>query len=185
MNFLRKIFRSVLILGIIWFIIHSIYIIADGLRDMKQNADLAVVFGNTVNKDGTLSPRLKARLDESIELYRAQKVKEILVSGGFGKEGYWEGNEMRKYLIDNKIPSDKIITDNYGDNTEKTVINSIKIADSLHYKSMISVSQYYHQTRIKKLFKKNHFDQISSSSPEYFEIRDIYSIFREFFAFYL
>ena len=182
---IKKIFRYLFILGAAWFVIHSVYIITDGLADTKENADLAVVFGNTVNKDGTLSPRLKARLDKAIELYRNHRVKEVLVSGGFGKEGYWEGNEMQKYLVENKIPPQKIITDNYGDNTEKTVVHTIKIADSLQYKSIVSVSQYYHQTRVKKLFKKHHFNNVTSSSPKYFEARDIYSVFREFFAYYL
>ncbi|PIF47695.1 vancomycin permeability regulator SanA [Chryseobacterium sp. 52] len=180
-----KVLKYAFISGIAWVMIHSIYIINDGLTNTKQNADLAVVPGNKINEDGTLSSRLKARLDESLELYRKKQVKKILVSGGLGKEGYWEGNEMKKYLIENKIPSENIITDNYGDTTEKTVINSIKIADSLKYKSIITVSQYYHQTRIKKLFKEHHFDHVTSSSPIYFEIRDLYSIFREFFAYYL
>ncbi|SHE44780.1 YdcF family protein [Chryseobacterium sp. OV279] len=182
---IKKIFRYLFILGAAWFVIHSVYIITDGLTDTKKNADLAVVFGNTVNKDGTLSPRLKARLDKAIELYRNHRVKEVLVSGGFGKEGYWEGNEMQKYLVENKIPPEKIITDNYGDNTEKTVVHTIKTADSLQYKSIVSVSQYYHQTRVKKLFKKHHFNNVTSSSPKYFEARDVYSVFREFFAYYL
>ncbi|WP_051884446.1 YdcF family protein [Chryseobacterium luteum] len=181
----KNIFKYFFIPGILWFMIHSIYIINDGLTNTQQNTDLAVVFGNKVNEDGTLSPRLKARLDEAVRLYGKKQVKEILVSGGLGKEGYWEGNEMKKYLIENKIPSEKILTDNYGDTTEKTVINSVKAADSLKYKSIVSVSQYYHQTRIKKLFRNCHFDHITSSSPEYFEIRDVYSVFREFFAYYL
>jgi vancomycin permeability regulator SanA len=43
---------------------------------------------------------LKARLDKTIELYRNHTVKDVLVSGGFGKEGYWEGSEMKKYLLE-------------------------------------------------------------------------------------
>lgn len=165
--------------------IHSLYITYDGLKNSKQKADLAVVFGNKVNEDGTLSPRLKARLDKSIELYRKKQVKYILGSGGLGKEGYWEGTVMKDYLIKNKIPATNILVDNFGDNTEKTVINTIKIADSLKYNSVISVSQFYHQTRIKKLFRKHHFNNIDSVSPSYFEPRDLYSVFREFFAYYL
>lgn len=181
---LKNIFKYAFIIGIAWFVIHSIYIINDGLTNTQQNADIAVVLGNKINEDGTLSPRLKARLDQSIALYRQKQVKEILVSGGLGKEGFWEGNEMKKYLVENKIPPEKIITDNYGDNTEKTVLNTIRIADSLKQNKIISVSQYYHQTRIKKLFKENNFNTITSSSPKYFEIRDVYSIIREFFAYY-
>ncbi|WP_347220047.1 YdcF family protein [Chryseobacterium sp.] len=180
-----KFLKYILITGLSWFIIHSLYISYDGVMSSKQKADLAVVFGNKVNEDGSLSPRLKARLDKSIELYQKKQIKEILVSGGLGREGYWEGTEMKKYLVKNKIPADNILVDNFGDNTEKTVINTIKIADSLKYNSVISVSQFYHQTRIKKLFRENHFKNIESSSPNYFELRDFYSVFREFFAYYL
>ncbi len=179
------IIKYILIAGLSWFIIHSLYITYDGLTNSKQKADLAVVFGNKVNEDRTLSPRLQARLDKSIELYQKNQIKDILVSGGLGKEGYWEGTEMKKYLIKNKIPPNHILVDNFGDNTEKTVINTIKIADSLKYNRVISVSQFYHQTRIKKLFRDHYFKNIESSSPLYFEMRDFYSVFREFFAYYL
>lgn len=180
-----KLLKYILIIFLSWFIIHSLYITCDGLQEAKQPADLAVVFGNKVNVDGSLSPRLKARLDKSIELYQKKQIKNILVSGGLGKEGHWEGTEMGKYLVGHKIPADKILVDNFGNNTEKTIINAIKIADSLKYNRIISVSQFYHQTRIKKLFREHHFKNIESSSPEYFELRDFYSVFREFFAYYL
>lgn len=182
---LNKILKYILIAGISWFTIHYFYITYDGFTKPKQKADLAVVFGNKVNEDGTLSPRLKARLDKSIELYQKKNIREILVSGGLGKEGYWEGTEMKKYLIKNKIPTHHILVDNFGNNTEKTVINTIRIADSLKYKNIISVSQFYHQTRIKKLFRAHHFINVESSSPVYLELRDFYSVFREFFAYYL
>ncbi|MEJ5104865.1 YdcF family protein [Chryseobacterium sp. MYb328] len=182
---LKNIIKFTLLIAFSWFVIHSLYISYDGFTNPNQKADIAVVFGNKVNEDGSLSSRLKARLDKSIELYQKKQTKEILVSGGLGKEGYWEGTEMKKYLIRNKIPAKKILVDNFGDNTEKTVINTIKIADSLKYSRIISVSQFYHQTRIKKLFREHHFKNIESSSPVYFEIRDFYSVFREFFAYYL
>ncbi|KXH78693.1 YdcF family protein [Chryseobacterium kwangjuense] len=93
MNLAKKIFRYSFVLGAMWFVIHSVYIIADGLRDQKRAADLAVVFGNTVNKDGTLSPRLKARLDKSIELYRNHKAKKIMVAEVWVKKAI--GKETR------------------------------------------------------------------------------------------
>ncbi|WP_336963907.1 YdcF family protein [Chryseobacterium contaminans] len=182
---MKIIIKYILIAGFSWFIIHSLYITYDGFKNAEQKADLAVVFGNKVNEDGSLSSRLQARLDKSIELYQKNQIKEILVSGGLGKEGYWEGTEMKKYLIKNKIPADKVLVDNLGDNTEKTVINTLKIADSMKYNRIISVSQFYHQSRIKKLFREHHFNNIETSSPEYWELRDFYSVFREFFAYYL
>jgi len=56
--------------------------------------------------------------------------------------------------------------------------------DSLNFESAITVSQYFHQTRTKFLFRKEGCKNIESSSPVYFEMRDFYSVFREFVAFY-
>lgn len=179
-----KAIKWILRTALLWFLIHSTYITIDGLYDKKQNADVAIVLGNKINEDGTLSERLKQRLKQSIVIYKENRVKLIIVSGGLGKEGFWEAEKMKQYLVENNIPKEKIIVDNYGNDTEKTVKNSIRIMDSLKLKTAISVSQYFHQTRTKKLFKKNGYENIESSSPKYFEIRDFYSIFREFVAFY-
>ena len=94
----------------IWFLAHSIFIIFDGLNDKNSKADVAIVLGNKVNEDGTLSDRLKARLDKSIEIYKNRRVKKIIVSGGLGKEGFWEANEMAKYLIENQISNLFLLT---------------------------------------------------------------------------
>ena len=176
-----KIFITILIA---WFVAHSVFITIDGLHDLHQKADVAIVLGNKVNEDGTLSPRLKARLDKSLELFNQKRIQAVIVSGGLGKEGFWEAEKMKEYLLKNRIPTEEIIVDNLGNDTEKTVKNSIRIMNRLDFKSAISVSQYFHQTRTKKLFKKNGFENIESASPEYFEFRDFYSIFREFFAYY-
>lgn len=180
-----KKFLKVIFIGLIaWFSLHSIFITVDGLADKKEYADVAVVFGNKVNEDGTLSERLKQRLNKGIELYRQKRIKAIIVSGGLGKEGFFEGDKMNEYLLQNKIPAKKIIVDNDGNDTEKTVENSIRIMRTGNFQSAISVSQYFHQTRVKKLYKKNGWENIESASPKYFELRDFYSIFREFVAYY-
>jgi len=184
MNKKFRLIKFIFTILILWFPAHSMYITIDGLNDKKQNADVAIVLGNKINENGAPSERLKARLNQTLELYNRKRIKKIIVSGGLGKEGFWEGTEMKNYLVAHSIPAEKIIVDNYGNDTEKTVKNSIRIMDSLNFKSAITVSQYFHQTRTKKLFKKNGFENIESSSPEYFELRDFYSIFREFVAYY-
>jgi vancomycin permeability regulator SanA len=185
MNRTFRTLKYIFLIPITWFLIHSIYITLDGLHDKGAKADVAIVLGNKVNEDGTLSNRLKARLDEGLQLYNQHRVQKIIVSGGLGKEGFWEGSKMQEYLVANKIPAANIIVDNKGNDTKKTVLNSIKIMHRLHYHSAISASQYFHQTRIKMLFRKNGFPNIESASPKYFEVRDFYSIFREFIAFYV
>lgn len=173
------------ILFVLWFTAHIVYATIDGLTDNQTKADVAIVFGNKVNEDGTLSSRLQARLDQAILLYKNGRVPAIIVSGGLGKEGFWEGDKMQEYLIQQGIPENVIIVDNYGNDTELTVRNSIKIMQEKGWRSAISVSQFFHQTRCKMLFKKSGLTDIESSSPDFFTFRDGYSTAREFVGFYV
>lgn len=185
MKTLKRTFKIFITILLLWLCGHLIYIIVDGLTDKNMHADIAVVLGNTVNEDGTLSERLEKRMECGLNLYRYGRVKKILVSGGLGKEGFYEGDKMKEYLIKNKVPNSVIIVDNFGNNTLATVNNTLKLKDSLHFQSLIVVSQYFHLTRTKMLFRKQHFENVSSVSPQYFELRDIYSLLREFVAYYI
>jgi len=184
MKKLIKYLKFIVVLIISWFVIHTVYIITNGLADNGEKADIAIILGNKVNEDGTLSARLEKRLETGIELYKNHRVKNILVSGGLGKEGFYEGDKMKEFLISNAIPDSVIFVDNYGNNTRLTVENSLKFQQKYKFKSIIVVSQYFHVTRTKKLFKDQGFENISSVSPRYFEWRDLYSILREFPAYY-
>lgn len=181
---MRVLTKTFLILLVLWFSIHTCVTIIDGMNNTPRNADLGVVLGNKVNEDGTLSARLQKRLERALSLYQDGRIKMLLVSGGHGKEGFDEGNKMRDFLIKKGVPAGAIITDNQGDNTLKTVQNTAKLKSDYHIESIIVVSQYYHITRSKMLFRKNGFDQVFGASPNYFEWRDGYSLVREFVAFY-
>lgn len=176
--------KIVILLMLLWLLGHLTYSTIDGLRDAGKSADIAVILGNKVNEDGTLSERLEKRLECGLELYRKGRVKRILVSSGLGKEGFYEGDKMHDYLVKNGVPDSVIIIDNLGVNTDATVENTRKLKDSLCFSSIIVVSQYYHLTRTKMLFRKAGMKDVSSCSPRYFEIRDCYSSLREFVAFY-
>lgn len=180
----RRIIKILVTVLLLWLFGHLMYITIDGLTDEKKQADIVVILGNKVNEDGTLSKRLEKRLECGLNLYRNRRVNKILVSGGLGKEGFYEGDKMKDYLTENGVPDSVVIVDNLGDNTVKTVNNTLKLKDSLNFRSLIVVSQYFHLTRTKMLFKKRHFENVSSVSPAYFEFRDIYSLLREFAAYY-
>ena len=181
---LPRLLKISLIALVIWFIGHTAYVIIDGLTDEGKTADITVILGSKVNKDGTLSARLESRLECGLQLYFAKRTIKLLVSGGLGKEGFLEGSKMKDFLVQRGIPDTAIIVDNHGDNTLATVKNTLKLRDSLSYKSVLVVSQYFHLTRTKMLFRKQHFTAVSSVSPRYFEARDAYALLREFVAFY-
>src|SRR5687768_6919576 len=108
---MKKYFKVIFGVLLIWFLTHTIVIVIDGLNDENIKSDIGVVFGNKVNPDGSLSERLEKRLDKGIELFSDSTIKMMIVSGGLGKEGHYEGTKMYEYLIAKGIPKDRIIID--------------------------------------------------------------------------
>lgn len=167
-----------------WFVIHSVVIIVDGLMDEIEDADVIVVLGNKVNEDGTLSDRLKARLDKAIELYEDHLfIESIFVSGAVGKEGHDEAVFMENYLKENGVNGGNIIVDSEGFDTYSTAFNVKDYLIENGLTSAILVTNYYHIARTELAFESFGIETYSAHA-EIFEFRDPYSIFREFFAYY-
>ena len=165
-----------------WFLAHTSIIVIDGLTDENIKTEVGVILGNKVNADGSLSNRLKSRMDRGIELYKDSLIALVFVSGGRGVEGYDEGTKMAEYLIENGIPIKDIVIDNKGITTEVTAKN-LK-AFNTNYKSVTVISQYFHISRTKLAMRKQGFKIVYGAHPDYFEVLDIYSLVREFFAYY-
>lgn len=152
----------------------------------QERADAAIVLGTTVNYDGSLSPRLQARLDAALTLFQQNRIEYIIVSGGLGKEGFYEGDKMRDYLLAQGVPETQIIVDNHGNNTFLTIQNFQNIKSQTQINSVIVVSQYFHLPRTIALLKPIPDLQIAGGySPYFFEWRDIFSVPRECIAYYL
>jgi len=178
-----KVITKYTLLGLIsWFLLHLCIITIDGLTDEEDISDVGVILGNKVNQDGTLSARLKHRLDKGLQLYQEGLVHQLVVSGGLGKEGFYEGTKMAEYLQLKGVPEQDIITDNQGNNTKATALNCANLLDLKS--TVIVVSQFYHISRVKLAFHKAGFDEVQGAHPSFFEWRDFYSLFREFFAYY-
>ncbi len=178
----NRILRFIGIIFVAFFIIHQVVMISDGLNDEESKAEVAVIFGNTVHEDGSLSPRLKARLDKGIELYQQSSISTFFVSGGLGKEGHYEGTKMAEYLVLNGIPASKIVVDNAGNNTRATAVNFKKSFPQVD--DAVVVTQYHHVLRAKLAFHQIGLENVSGAHAEFWELRDVYSCIREFFGYY-
>jgi vancomycin permeability regulator SanA len=154
-----------------------------GLRDEVGKADVALVLGSKVERDGTPSARLRARLDRTLELYRAGNFSKIITSGGVGKEGFDEASVMRDYLVANGIPREHVIVDSSGTNTFASAKNTLQIAHQHAFNSVLVVSQYFHIPRAKMALHRFGISTVYTAHAHCFEFRDIYSSFREFFGY--
>ena len=178
----RTLRRSLLIvagIALCIFFAATLVLVVSGLRDDIAPADVALVLGSKVELDGTPSPRLRARLDRTLELFRGGSFPSVVVSGGVGKEGYDEAAVMRDYLVAHGVPAERIILDSHGDTTLASAQNIARIARERNFKSVFIVSQYFHIPRAKLALERCHFSVIYSAHAHFFEWRDVYSAARE------
>ena len=106
--------------------------------------EVALVLGAQVYADGTPSPYLRGRLDRGAELYRAGKVKVILVSGDNAEATYNEPDAMRGYLIASGIPESDVVADYAGFDTYDSCVRARKI---FGVDRLVVVTQSYHLPR--------------------------------------
>jgi vancomycin permeability regulator SanA len=107
-------------------------------------APAALVLGAQVHPDGTPSAFLAARLDLARQLYRAGKVKMILVSGDSMAKEFDEPQAMRSYLIATGIPESVVIIDNAGIDTYNSCVRAREV---FGVSDLIVVTQSYHVPR--------------------------------------
>lgn len=108
-----------------------------------QNEKVAIVFGASTYGIDEPSPPLKERIETAAELYLAQKVKKIIVSGN-AEEFYNEPETMKNTLVKLGIPESYIILDKYGFRTYDTCYRAKNV-----YKidKALLISQGYHLPR--------------------------------------
>jgi vancomycin permeability regulator SanA len=166
------------------FVVSALAIVWDGLNDKLGIANVGIVLGNKVETNGFPSPRLQARLDKTIELYKQGFFSEIIVSGSVGREGYDEAKVMKRYLAQRGIPEKHIYVDSDGKTTYLTAKNAQRIMREKHWQSAFVISQYFHISRTKLALKKFGISPLYSAHADFFEFRDGYSTVREVIGFY-
>jgi len=125
-----------------------------GTTDYRRPADTVVVFGARVRSDGTASLTLANRVATASELYREGLTDTIVMTGGIEPTGIDETIVMRDLAVQLGVPSDAIILDAEGDNTNASVSNTLRIFHEHGLHRILAVSQFYHLPRIKLAYAR-------------------------------
>ncbi len=104
---------------------------------------VAVVFGAGL-RDGQPSPYLADRLDAAVRLYRAGKVKAVLVTGDNSRPTYDEPDAMRGYLVRHGVPDKSVVSDFAGFDTWDSCARARKV---FGVDRAVLVSQGFHIRR--------------------------------------
>ena len=174
-------FEILLILAIcnVWIIEStnsSIYYSIDEVPAKK----VALVLGTSDKLiGGERNPFFETRMDMAAQLYRAGKVKHVLVSGDNRSKYYNEPQKMKKALVEKGVPENAITLDYAGLRTLDSIVRCKEIFDQ---NDIMIVTQKFHCHRA--LFLSNFYNltavgMATSPIPQSFAFK---TIFREIFA---
>lgn len=170
--------RAVMILAAL-VLLAAFALAAIGLMTGARHADVAVVLGNKVEPGGQPSPRLAARLDRAYDCYATSQCRILFVSGGVDPAGTDEAAAMRDYLLARGVPPDQIVVDSAGVDTWATARHASAYMREHGYTRALAVTQYFHVPRTMLALKRQGVAEVSGAYPAFFEMRDLYSVFRE------
>lgn len=119
------------------------------------------------------------RIEATIELYRADKIDFILVSGDNGSVYYDEPSEFKKKLIEGGIPENKIYLDYAGFRTLDSVVRAKEIFGQ---ESFTLISQAFHNERAVYLAEKHNIDAIGFNAKDVMIKKGFKTQLREYFA---
>lgn len=112
--------------------------------DEAPSAEAALILGAGVLRNGGLSPVLRDRVDQAIELYRAGKVEKIIASGDNQTLDYNEVQPILNYLVERDIPKEDIFLDHAGFDTYSSIYRA---RDVFTVRSLAIVTQSFHLPR--------------------------------------
>ncbi len=110
----------------------------------EEAYDCALVLGAGVSDDGSPSWVLEDRLAEALDLYRAGKVKKLLVTGDHHTPSYDEPNTMRAWLEQRGVPARDVFMDHAGVDTYSSMWRARHVFEASR---VIVVTQAFHLPR--------------------------------------
>ncbi|MDO6517505.1 SanA/YdcF family protein [Zobellia uliginosa] len=113
---------------------------------------VGIVLGTSKKLIGGLpNPYYTFRIEATLELYQAQKIDFVLVSGDNGTRYYNEPNTIKKDLISKGIPAEKIFLDFAG---FRTLDSMVRAKEVFGLNDVTVISQEFHNQRAIYLAEK-------------------------------
>ena len=117
----------------------------------ERNKDFIIILGCWFRKDGTLPPLLRGRVDKAISFWRQQKKETgkeaiLIPSGGQGRdETMPEAEAMRRYIVSNGIPENRIQVEPNSKNTFQNMAFSKALIEKMQPdgKTLFATTNYH------------------------------------------
>jgi vancomycin permeability regulator SanA len=140
---------------------------------------VAIVFGAGVRSDGSPKDALYDRVLTGVELYRAGRVRKLLMSGDNPTHQYDEPTAMKNTAMQLGVPESDIVLDFAGRRTYDTCYRAKEIFE---VQRAVLVTQEFHQARALYLCNNLGVESIGITANRRKYLGENYWAFREFFS---
>ena len=118
-----------------------------GHTDDGSSADCAIVLGAAAWHQKP-SPVFKERINHAILLLKQNRIKSIILTGGFGDNAeYAESEVARKYCLENGVQPHQIHIETTSQTTEQNITEAYKIMQQQNLNTSLIVSDPWHLKR--------------------------------------
>jgi len=187
----RRFKRLILFLffgGLLYFCSFIIALHVIGATDRTEEADVIIVLGAGLRRDGRPAWALTRRAEMGAELWH-EGIAPTIICTGAQAEGYprSEASACREVLIREGVPDSVIFLEEQSRSTEENAIYSSQILNENGLSSAVLVSDSYHMLRAEWMFRDTGVIAYTSPVPASRINQPLfypYSLFREFAAFH-
>lgn len=125
-------------------------------------APVGIVFGAKVYDSGTVSPVLDARVRAGVALYRAGKVRKLLMTGDNGRVSYDEVSAMKRRAVALGVPAVDVVRDFAG---FRTYDSCYRAREVFSVDRAVLVTQAFHLNRALFLAQRLGIDAVGYVAP--------------------
>lgn len=158
---------------------HAATQVYDEIIAIPQN-NVGLLLGTSPKlKNGNNNLYFDYRIIATVELYKAGKIKYILISGDNRREDYNEPEEMKKALMQKGVPEKAIYLDYAGFRTLDSVVRAKEVFGQSR---LTIISQRFHNERAIYLAEKNGINAIGYNAKDVNAYSGLKTNVRELFA---
>ncbi len=159
--------KYLIFLGVFCFTALATFVLSYARTTVKYNENAIIVLGCGLNSDGSPSHTLKNRLDGCLEYFDKNPHCYVVVTGGMDRFNHiTEASAMKKYLVENGVPADRILMDEKAENTKENFTYSMQLLENYGVKTdrIAFVTNSFHIFRATQYAKQAGFSGIKAFS---------------------
>lgn len=163
----------------IWIITSTENQIYSDVKKVPAKSAALLLGTNPLNRFGHPNQYFQKRIMAAVELYKAGKIKRIIVSGDNSRKTYNEPEAMKLALINAGVPENLIKLDYAGFRTFDSVI---RFRNVFNETNIIIISQEFHNQRALFIANAEGYNAVAFNAAEVAVSYSFRTRFREFFA---